>query len=182
MIYPKEEFGSAYEIPYEEFYKKGYRAIIFDIDNTLVPHGAPADQRAQKLCDELRELGFQICFLSNNNTKRVAPFAETLGATYISNAGKPFKKGYQQAAARLQVKEADILFVGDQVLTDIIGANRVGYYSILVGPVNRKEGFFIVLKRWLEDISIFFYRRSRNYKGNKPDREGYEKNIPEIYR
>ncbi|MDE7368091.1 MAG: YqeG family HAD IIIA-type phosphatase [Lachnospiraceae bacterium] len=182
MIYPKEEFGSAYEIPYEEFYKKGYRAIIFDIDNTLVPHGAPADQRAQKLCGRLRELGFQICFLSNNNTKRVAPFAETLGATYISNAGKPFKKGYQQAAARLQVKESNILFVGDQVLTDIIGANRAGYYSILVGPVDRKEGFFIVMKRWLEDISIFFYRRSRNYKGNKPNRAGYEKNIPEIYR
>lgn len=182
MIYPKEEFGSAYEIPYREFYQRGYRAIIFDIDNTLVPHGAPADQRARKLCDELRKLGFQICFLSNNNTKRVAPFAEALDAAYISNAGKPFRKGYQQAADCLQVTGAEILFVGDQLLTDIIGANRVGYYSILVGPVNRKEGFFIVLKRLLEDVSLFFYRRSRGYKGNKPDREGYEKNIPEIYR
>lgn len=182
MIYPKEEYGSAYQIPYDKFYKKGYRAIIFDIDNTLVPHGAPADERAKKLCDDLRQLGFQICFLSNNNTRRVAPFAEALGATYISNAGKPFKKGYQQAAARLQVSTSNILFVGDQVLTDIIGANRVGYYSILVGPVNRKEGVFIVLKRWLENISIFFYRRSRKYQGNRPNREGYEKNIPDTYR
>lgn len=182
MIYPKEEYGSAYQIPYDKFYKKGYRAIIFDIDNTLVPHGAPADERAKKLCDDLRQLGFQICFLSNNNTRRVAPFAEALGATYISNAGKPFKKGYQQAAARLQVSTSNILFVGDQVLTDIIGANRVGYYSILVGPVNRKEGVFIVLKRWLENISIFFYRKSRKYRGNRPNREGYEKNIPDTYR
>lgn len=182
MIYPKEEFGSTYEIPFEEFYNKGYRAVIFDIDNTLVPHGAPADERSKKLCEHLRTLGFQICFLSNNNTRRVAPFAEALGAKYISNAGKPFKKGYQQAAEILQEESAKILFVGDQILTDIIGANRVGYYSILVGPVNRNEGFLIVLKRFMERVSIFFYRRSRRYKGNKPDREGYENNIPETYR
>lgn len=182
MIYPKEEFGSAYQIPYEAYYDKGYRAIIFDIDNTLVPHGAPADERARKLCGKLKEIGFQICFLSNNRTKRVAPFAEALGAKYISNAGKPFRRGYQQAGNILQVDQDKILFVGDQVLTDIVGANRMGYYSILVGPVSRREGFFIVVKRLLERMSIFFYRKSRKYKGDRPDRSGYEKNIPENYR
>lgn len=182
MIYPKEEFGSTYEIPFEEFYKKGYRAIIFDIDNTLVPHGAPADERAKRLCNHLRAIGFQICFLSNNNTRRVAPFAEALNAKYISNAGKPFKKGYQRAATILNVDADRILFVGDQILTDIIGANRMNYYSILVGPVAQKEGFLIVMKRVLERISLYFYRRSRTYKGTKPNREGYENNIPGNYR
>lgn len=182
MIYPKEEFGSAYQIPYEVFYDKGYRAIIFDIDNTLVPHGAPADERARKLCKNLKEMGFQICFLSNNNTKRVAPFAEALDAKFICNAGKPFRRGYERAGDILQVDQEKILFIGDQVLTDIIGANRMGYYSILVGPVSRMEGFLIVAKRLLERASIFFYRRSRHYKGNRPDRSGYERNIPENYR
>ncbi len=182
MIYPKEEFGSTYQIPFEEFYNRGFRAIIFDIDNTLVPHGAPADERSRRLCRHLQEIGYQICFLSNNHERRVAPFAEAMGAKYISNAGKPLKKGYQQAATILNVDADKILFVGDQLLTDIIGANRMGYYSILVGPVNHKEGFLIVLKRVMERISIFFYRRSRNYKGNKPNREAYEENIPETYR
>ncbi len=182
MIYPKEEYGSTYEIPYEEYYNKGYRAIIFDIDNTLVPHGAPADERAKKLCNHLRNIGFKICFLSNNNTRRVAPFAQALEAEYISNAGKPFKKGYRRAAELLQVEEDKILFIGDQLLTDIIGANRMKYYSILVGPVARKETFGIVLKRLMERISIFFFRKSHQYKGNCPNREGYEENIPEDYR
>lgn len=182
MIYPKEEFGSAYQIPYEVYYDKGYRAIIFDIDNTLVPHGAPADERAKRLCSRLETIGFRICFLSNNNTKRVAPFAEAVGARYISNARKPFRRGYEQAGNILQVEREKILFIGDQVLTDIIGANRCGYYSILVGPVSRMESVLIGFKRILERISIFFYRRSRQYKGTKPNRSGYERNIPEKYR
>lgn len=182
MIYPKEEFGSTYEIPFERFYEQGYRAIIFDIDNTLVPHGAPADERAKRLCEYLQGLGFRICFLSNNNTRRVASFAESMNLKYVSNAGKPFKRGYQRAAEILNADCEQILFVGDQILTDIIGANRMHYYSILVGPVARKEGFFIVLKRIMERISLYFYRRSRTYRGTKPNREGYENNIPENYR
>ncbi len=182
MLYPKEEFGSTYQIPFAEFYKKGYRAIIFDIDNTLVPHGAPADERSKKLCRDLRTIGFQVCFLSNNNTKRVAPFAKALEAKYVSNAGKPFKKGYLEAARLLKVDPKRILFIGDQIFTDILGANRVGYYSILVGPIGKYENFWIVFKRVTERIELFFYRRSKAYKGNKPNRNGYEKNIPEEYR
>lgn len=182
VIYPKEEFGSTYQIPFEEFYDKGYRGIIFDIDNTLVPHGAPADERSIRLCNHLKELGYQICFVSNNNERRVAPFAQAMGAKYISNAGKPFKRGYQQAAEILQVEADKILFVGDQLLTDIIGANRVGYYSVLVGPIQKKESFWIVLKRMLESVCLHFYRRSRKYNSNTPNRRGYEENIPEHYR
>ncbi len=182
MFYPKEEFGSTYQIPFDEFYKKGYRAVVFDIDNTLVPHGAPADARSIRLCEYLRTVGFQICLLSNNSAKRVAPFAEAVRSQYISRAGKPFKKGYQEAADLLQVPTAKILFVGDQILTDIIGANRVGYYSILVGPIGEKETFFIMLKRFMERITVAMYRRSSHYKGTRPDRKGYHNNIPEQYR
>ena len=61
MIYPKEEYGSVYQIPFDEYYKNGYRAIIFDIDNTLVPHGAPADRKSIQLCERLKKMGFKIC-------------------------------------------------------------------------------------------------------------------------
>jgi hypothetical protein len=182
VIYPKEEYSSTYLIPYEEFYRKGYRAVIFDIDNTLVPHGAPADERSKKLCRNLKDIGFQICLLSNNRENRVKPFAEALGAAYICSAKKPAKKGYIKAAELLGVSKDEILFVGDQIITDIIGANRVGYYSILVAPINRKEEIQIVMKRYIEAVDLFFYRRSRQYKGDRPNRRKYTENIPEEYR
>ena len=65
-FYPDEWLDSAYDIPYEQFYQKGMRGIIFDIDNTLVPHGAPADERAVQLFERLRAIGFHTCLLSNN--------------------------------------------------------------------------------------------------------------------
>lgn len=159
VIYPKEEYGSVYQIPFEEYYKKGYRAIIFDIDNTLVPHGAPADRKAIQLGNQLRDMGFRFCFLSNNNKKRVEPFAKVMNAEFRCNAGKPFKKGYLEMAEALQVEREKILFIGDQLFTDILGANRVGFYSILVGRVNRKETFMVHLKRYPEQVSMYFYHR-----------------------
>ena len=182
MFYPKEEYGSAYLVPYEEFYKKGYRAIIFDIDNTLVPHGAPADERAEKLCNNLRAMGFKMVLLSNNGKRRVQSFAREVGGIpCIYNAGKPLTKGYLLASSEMRCKPEETLFVGDQLLTDVIGANRAGCYSILVGPINRTEKFWIVWKRKIETVGLFFYRHSKKYKGDGSDREGYEDNIPEEY-
>lgn len=71
----KEYRDSAYDIPYEEFHRQGIRGVIFDIDNTLVPHGAPADDRALQLFARLREMGMKTCLLSNNKEPRVASFA-----------------------------------------------------------------------------------------------------------
>ena len=65
-FYPGNYVDSAYEIPYEKLYERGYRGIIFDVDNTLVPHGAPADKRAIELFERLRAIGFSTCILSNN--------------------------------------------------------------------------------------------------------------------
>ena len=182
MLYPQEEYGSTYQIPYEDLYKTGFRGIIFDIDNTLVPHGAPADDRARKLCKNLTKIGFRICLVSNNWERRVKPFAEELGVYYISSAGKPGKKGYLQASKLMEVSGEHILVIGDQILTDIWGANRLGFYSILVAPINQKEEIQIVLKRFLERVILFFFRKSKHYKGNHPDRNMYEENIPKEYR
>ena len=74
-FYPDRYVDSAYSIPYRELYSQGYRGIIFDVDNTLVPHGAPADTASKELFEELRAIGFSHCILSNNKEPRVAPFA-----------------------------------------------------------------------------------------------------------
>lgn len=140
--------------------KNGIRALIFDIDNTLVPHGAPADDRAIALFRRLHELGFSMMLLSNNKEPRVKSFCDALeGAAYIYKAGKPGRKGYEKAMEQMNSGRKTTVFIGDQLFTDVWGAKRCGIYSILVKPIDKKEEIQIVLKRYLEKIVLFFYKR-----------------------
>ncbi|WP_026890797.1 YqeG family HAD IIIA-type phosphatase [Lacrimispora aerotolerans] len=161
-FYPDEDVVSAYDIPYERLYKSGIRGVIFDIDNTLVPHGAPADERAKKLFARLNEIGLKSCLLSNNKEPRVASFARAAGSTnYIFKGNKPGIAGYHRAMKVMGTNIETTIFVGDQLFTDVFGAKRAGIYSILVRPINPKEEIQIVLKRYLEAIVLFFYHRDK---------------------
>lgn len=160
-FYPKELVESAYEIPYESLYENGIRGVIFDIDNTLVPHGAPADERALSLFARFHQMGMKTCLLSNNKEPRVASFAAQVDSPYIYRGGKPSVKGYQKAIELMETSEAAAIFVGDQLFTDVYGANRAGIYSYLVKPINPKEEIQIVFKRFLEKPVLFFYRQRR---------------------
>ncbi len=160
-LYPKEYVASTYEIDFEELYKKGYRGVIFDIDNTLVPHGAPADERAIAFFERLKDIGFQAIMLSNNKEPRVKMFCDAVKAPYIFKAGKPKTEGYRKAMEQMGTNEQNTLFVGDQIFTDVWGANRAGIYSFLVEPIHPKEEIQIVLKRYLEKIVLFCYKLDR---------------------
>lgn len=159
LLYPSETSESTYLIPFEKYYEEGYRGIIFDIDNTLVPHGAPADSRAVELFEKLHEIGFKTLLLSNNKEPRVAPFAKAVDSEYIHLAGKPFLKGYLTAMEKMGTTPDNTLFVGDQIFTDVWGANRAGMHTILVEQIDKKEEIQIVLKRYLEAIVLVFYKR-----------------------
>ena len=160
-FYPKKYVDSAYGIDYEDLYAQGYRGILFDIDNTLVPHGAPATKQSVELFERLHELGFSTCLISNNKEPRVTPFAEAMRTPYVYKADKPARRGYQEGMERMETDLSNTLFVGDQLFTDVWGANRTGLYSILVKPIDPKEEIQIVLKRYLEKIVLFFYLRKR---------------------
>lgn len=159
FLYPNECIDSAYDIDFDKFYKKGYRGIIFDIDNTLVTHGSPANERAIALFRHLQKLGFKCLLLSNNKEPRVKSFANKVGAEYIYKAGKPKPSGYKKAMEKLNTDKDTTLFVGDQIFTDVIGANLVGIYSILTSPIDPHEEIQIVLKRYLEKPIIWSYKR-----------------------
>ncbi len=163
-FYPDDYIASTYVIPFEELYKKGYRGLIFDIDNTLVPHGAPADERAIALFERLRNIGFDTCLISNNQQPRVQPFADKVGSKYVFDAHKPSTKNYKKAMELMKTEKENTLFVGDQLFTDVWGAKRTGIKSILVKPIHPKEEIQIVLKRYLEKIVLFFYKRSEKEK------------------
>ena len=158
-FFPREWIGSTYKIDFEKYYRDGYRGIIFDIDNTLVPHGADADKRAKELFKRLSEIGFDVCLLSNNKKPRVQRFNKDVNVKYIFKAQKPYSQNYYQAAMKMHISVKSVLCIGDQLFTDIYGGNLAGIYTILVNPINRREEIQIVLKRFLERIVLHFYKK-----------------------
>lgn len=160
-FYPREWLDSTYDIPWENWYDRGIRGAIFDIDNTLVKHNEPADLRAVELFQRLHRLGIRTCLLSNNKEPRVRAFAEQVDSPYIFKAAKPSRKNYLRAMELMGTDRQTTLFVGDQLFTDVYGANRCGIYGILVKPIDPKEEIQIVLKRYLEAVVLHFYKKQK---------------------
>ena len=161
-FYPTEYVDSVYEIDFENLYERGFRGILFDIDNTLGPHDAPAQERSIRLFERLHGMGFSTCLISNNKEPRVTPFAGALQTPYVFKAGKPGRKGYREGMEKMGTSLSRTLFVGDQLFTDVWGANRTGLYSILVKPMDPKEEIQIVLKRYPEKVVLYFYERKKH--------------------
>ncbi len=166
-FYPDLYISSTYKIDFQSYYDAGYRGIIFDIDNTLVCHGAPADERSIRLFSSLKEMGFRILLLSNNKEPRVKMFNDAVKVQYIFKAGKPAKKGYLAAMEKLGTDRSNTMFVGDQLFTDVWGARNAGIFSLLVQPIDKKEEIQIIIKRYLERIVLFFYKRKCVKEGKK---------------
>lgn len=167
-FYPDTCANSTYEIDFEKYYEKGYRGIIFDIDNTLVEHGVKADERCIALFERLKEIGYSTMLLSNNKEPRVKSFFGQIQADgYIFKAGKPSVKNYIEAMGRMNSDKGTTLFVGDQLFTDVWGAKKAGIFSILVKPIDKKEEIQIVLKRYLEKIVLYFYRKECEKNGSR---------------
>lgn len=159
-FYPDEYVDSSYGIDYGVLYGRGIRGLLFDIDNTLVPHGKPETKEAVALFEKLHAMGFETCLISNNRKPRVEPFAKAMNTRYIFNAHKPSVKNYKRAMEEMGTDAGSTVFVGDQLFTDVYGAKRSGIYSILVKPIHPKEEIQIVLKRYLERIVLHFYKKS----------------------
>lgn len=161
MFFPDRYVASAYVIDYEKLYEQGFRGLIFDIDNTLVPHGAPADERAVKLFSRLKGIGYRCCLISNNQEPRVKMFNEKIRVDYVYNAHKPSTKNYKKAMEIMGTDTDSTLFVGDQLFTDVWGAKRAGISNILVKPIHPKEEIQIVIKRYLERVVLHFYLKRK---------------------
>ncbi|HHT97268.1 MAG TPA: YqeG family HAD IIIA-type phosphatase [Clostridiales bacterium] len=156
-FYPKNYAESTYDINYQKLYQNGYRGIIFDIDNTLVEHGADANKKAIELFEQLKNIGFKACLISNNNEERVTRFNTDIKMPYIYNGKKPSSKNYIKAMEMMETNIDNTVFIGDQLFTDIYGANRIGMMNYAVKPISPKEEIQIVIKRKLEKIVYHFY-------------------------
>ena len=160
-LYPCQRIESVYGFDFEAAKSKGIKALFFDIDNTLVPHDAPADERSRGLMAVLRHKGFSLGLVSNNREPRVKSFAESCGGLeYVFLSGKPKPDGYLRLCERLSVKPDQVFFFGDQLFTDIWGANNAGIESILVEPIDKNTDIpRIRIKRWLEKPILCLYKK-----------------------
>jgi HAD superfamily phosphatase (TIGR01668 family) len=149
---PNLQVDSIYQIDLQQLQKSGVKGIITDLDNTLVgakdPNTNPQLDEWLKLVDEL---GFQIVIVSNNSELRVAAFSDAIKLPYISRAQKPFNKSFHKALKLMKLSAKQTVVIGDQLLTDVLGGNRMGLYTILVTPFAlHDESFFTRINRRIE--------------------------------
>lgn len=131
-FYPYAYVDSVFVIDYEKLYALGYRGLIFDIDNTLVHHGDDSTPEVDALFLRLHSLGFKTVLLSNNSEERIKSFIKNIDTQYIEDAKKPETSGYLKAVKMMGLKKEEVIFIGDQLFTDILGANKCRLASILV--------------------------------------------------
>lgn len=158
---PSEFVRSIFHITPEMLKEKGVKAIITDLDNTLVEWDRPnATPKLIEWFTSMKAAGIQVTIVSNNNELRVKLFADPLEIPFISRAKKPLGKAFKQALITMAIKREEVVVIGDQLLTDVFGGNRQKLHTILVIPVAKSDGFVTKFNRMVE-------RRIFNYLDKK---------------
>jgi HAD superfamily phosphatase (TIGR01668 family) len=148
---PSEFVKSVFDISPERLLEKGIRGIITDLDNTLVEWDRPeATPKLVNWLKSMKDAGIQVTIVSNNNELRVKSFADPLGIPFIYKARKPMGKAFVKALHTMDVKREEVVVIGDQLLTDVVGGNRIKLHTILVLPVAKSDGFFTRFNRLVE--------------------------------
>lgn len=129
----------------------GIRGLMLDLDNTLTTHDNPAPaEGVLSWIGLMRQAGIAMMIVSNNRPHRVQPFAAVLGLPFVAEGAKPLPRGFRLAQKRMQLPFSQLAVVGDQIFTDILGANLCGVKSIYVRPIQYENKGFFRVKRWLE--------------------------------
>nr|WP_263313114.1 YqeG family HAD IIIA-type phosphatase [Mammaliicoccus sp. Marseille-Q6498] len=157
---PNEYVQSIFAIKPEHLKEKNIKAIITDLDNTLVGWDVkdPTDEVRQWF-EEMKQNGITVTIVSNNNEERVASFSSTLDIDYIFKARKPRGTAFRQAANIMNVNKSQVVVIGDQMLTDVFGGNRNGLYTIMVVPVKKTDGFITKFNRLIERRLLHYFKR-----------------------
>lgn len=170
-LFPSTSVESVFSIDYLKLKGMGYKAIIFDIDSTLVPHGDDTTNEIDQLFKYLHKLGFKTLLLSNNSEERISTFNRNIKTLFIPMANKPHRANYLKAIRMLNVNYSEVILVGDQLFTDIIGANLCGIKSILVKFLKHPEDIKIGKKRQLERLILKLFALNNKFFNHFPNIE-----------
>lgn len=168
LFVPDKYYKTIYHIDYEKLYKQGIKCILFDLDNTLVPANVnKASRKLKKLFYDLKVIGFKIIIMSNSSKNRVSTFKNELlvDSIFLSNKPKPFK--FEKIMQTYNLKENEIVLVGDELVTDIFGANRMEMLSIYVNPISDVNHYTSFINKKFEKICLKKLKKNELFvKGN----------------
>lgn len=151
-IYPNAYFNKIENITIEFFKKNKIKALLLDVDNTLVDYSKKMTKEVKTWVKDLKGQGVKMYILSNTNDKdKIMKVANELEIKYHIFAMKPLKKGFKKCQKELGEKSENIAIIGDQIFTDIIGGNRCNMFTILVEPLDKKDFWYTAWKRPLEN-------------------------------
>ena len=166
LFTPDMYYPNIYKIPYLKLKKSGIRCLLFDLDNTCVGyHEKLPNEELKKLFKKLENLEFQVVIFSNSTKKRLKPFLE-LGVVCHSSSRKPFKKSFLKIMRECCCKGDEVLIIGDQLFTDILGGNRVGIRTCLVDPLTKDDLIFTKFFRMIERIIFKKMKKEKIGGGN----------------
>ena len=166
-LYPKELLNKVEEITIQFIQKNKLKALILDVDNTLIDYNKNLSEEKVEWAKNLKGQGVKLYILSNTNKKeKVEKVANKLEIPYILFAKKPSKKGFLKIQKELELNPEQIGVVGDQIFTDIIGGNRCNMFTILVEPVDKKDILITAWKRPLEEKIKQKYKRTKEKSKN----------------
>lgn len=161
-IYPKQYYKKVTDITLNFLNENNIKGLILDVDNTLLDFDLKIIDGLEAWHQELKNNNIKAVILSNSNkTEKVKMVADLIGIPYIKFATKPLKRGFKKAQQLLDIPNENIAVVGDQIFTDVIGANRSNMFSILVEPLAEKDLFLTKIKRPLESLVIKKYLKNR---------------------
>lgn len=162
MIYPKIHLKKVEDITVELLKENNIKALILDVDNTLIDMNKKLSKNIIIWANNLKEQGIKLYILSNTNKKeKVKNVANKLEIPYKNLAKKPFKKGFLEVQKILNIEAKKIAVVGDQIFTDIIGGNRCNMFTILVEPIDIKEYWYTAWKRPIENKIKKRYKKKK---------------------
>ncbi|MDC3415593.1 YqeG family HAD IIIA-type phosphatase [Aquibacillus salsiterrae] len=157
---PNEHVKSVMDITPKTLKEKGIKGIITDLDNTLVAWDVKnATPEIVKWFKSMEENDIKVTIISNNNEERVKFFSEPLNTPFVYSARKPLRKAFVKAAKDMDLDKTDIVVIGDQLLTDVLGGNSSGFYTILVVPIVETDGRLTRINRFLERRILSWMRK-----------------------
>ena len=151
LFRPDKYYKNIYEINYQLLVNDGIKLIAFDLDNTLVPHDVLVmSEEVKNMIEKIKKLGFEVIILSNNNQKRVTRFCEKTNIAYYYSCKKPLRRMFKKVLLDFNLEPSQVCLIGDQVMTDVYGANRMDIMSILVEPIATRDIIYTKVNRQLE--------------------------------
>lgn len=168
LLYPKGYFDSVRDINIEYLRKNEIKGIILDVDNTLIDYYKNFPKGTKEWVEKLKKNGIKFCILSNSNkVEKVKEVGKQIDVPYFYFAKKPLKTGFKKAKKLLELESNNIAVIGDQIMTDVLGANRCKMFSILVKPIKEKDILVTKIKRPIENFIIKKYQNKLKREENK---------------